>query len=478
MIIMESAIAMNNDYIECSNTLGKIELFAEASYKEYEINLKEVALKVLKENGTEEDFDFLATEAATGYIERVKKAISKLIDSIVKFVRNCKTKLIDLMTNKKTTDAIDKAEDACKTNSKLRSTKVEYHNTDKRAGILKQGIDRINKKTAKIKAKGIATDQDIEEIEEIKTDTLKKAAAISVVAVATLGTVIALFKHHNSRTEIENDIDESKITNGCDVGSLNSDNTKDATTANFFVKSTGALVHLSRELVTLAVTKSTSVVNAIKGVFTNAKGKVKSENLEELVEESTDINDLIMFSQFNESTIEDDTTNTESNTETETIETESVSLGDVEGLNLDDYFTELCNDIFTPVVESTDDNTVNTTDVLDEGTVEESTESVTDNDDIATYMEQLEHDVFGTDEEVVEENTESDTDNTDNDHVDIATYMEQLEHDVFGTDEDVVEENTNSETTEDSTDSTNEETVTESTNDSVESLLDEMEALL
>ena len=52
MIIMESAIAMNNDYIECTNALGKIDLFAEAAYKEYEINLKEVALKVLKENGS------------------------------------------------------------------------------------------------------------------------------------------------------------------------------------------------------------------------------------------------------------------------------------------------------------------------------------------------------------------------------------------------------------------------------------------
>lgn len=411
MIIMESAIAMNNDYVECTNTLGKIELFAEAAYKEYEINLKEVALKVLKENGTEDDFDFLATEAAAGYIERAKKAIERFIEAIKKFIRNCKDRLVNLVTNIKTSTAIDKAEEACKKNPKLRSMKIEYQNTDKHVGILQQGIDRIRKRTAKVKAKGVATDNDIEEIEKIKSDITKKLTAISAIATVTLGTAIAIFKNCNSRTEIDSNLNEDGVVSDCSI-EINEDSAKTALTADYLVKSAGTIAELNKEIVSKKVVKSTSLLNRIKKAISISKGKIESEDLEGQAHEST-LEDLRMFSYVAES-VEEEVTSVE-----ETVKTESVDV--VEGLDLNKYFTELCDDLFTNnVTESTEESEEETTAVVVEETevepevaVEESVETEETPSDAVVYLEQLEHEIFGDGEEVATESTEEITETTD-----------------------------------------------------------------
>ena len=466
MIIMESAIAMNNDYIECSNDLGKIGLFAEAAYKEYEINLKEVALKVLKENGTEDDFDFLATEAANGYIERAKKAIAKIVEAVKKFIHNCKENLLKLVTNNKTNVAIDKAEEACKANSKLRSMKVEYQDTDKQVGIIQQGIDRLCKKVSKIRAKGVATQNDVDDADKIESDTMKKVEAIAVVSTVTLGTAIALFKHCNSRSEVDATLNEDTASD-CDI-SIDDNSAKNAETAAFLTKIAGKIAKLKKEKAAKKVVKSTSLLAAIKKVFSKAKGKLESENLEEQAHESTALEELTMFAYVVEATADEEK---ESSDKTE----EDESAGTVEGLDIDEYFEELCEDIFTDKPESkeekSEDKETEEEPVEEsvEASVEESAETgETEEISALTYMEQLEREVFGEDEEVVEESTESEETDDDSDGSNALTYMEQLEREVFGEDEEVVEESTESvETTE-----------TDNTEITIESLLDEMEALL
>ena len=435
MTIMESAIAMNNDYIECNNAIGKIELFAEASYKEYEINLKEIALKVLKENGTEDDFDFLATEAAVGYIEKTKKAIAKIIEAVKKFIRTCKENLIKLVTNIKTKIAIDKVDEACKVNSKLRSQKVEYQNTDKQVGILQQGIDRIRKKVAKIKAKGVADSSDIDELAEIEADTTKKAASVAVVVTATLGTALAIFKKFNSKSEIENEIDENAVSD-CEI-SIDENNTKNAETAAFYTRASGLIAKLKKEKVAKKVVKSTSLFTAIKGAFNKFKGKNVSENLEEQFAEST-LEDLTMFAYVTESTdTESEEDSNDDVSEDGTIETESA--GEAEGLDLDSYFDNLCGELFTNVTTESTDNVETTEDT--DSIIEENTDVV--DDDNTTSSEEVETESADTDDATFAE-----------------VYLEKLESELFGEDEDVA------------TESTDEENI------SIESLLDEMENCL
>ena len=457
MTIMESAIAMNNDYIDCTNTIGKVELFAEASYKEYEINLKEVALKVLKENGTEEDFDFLATEAANGYIERAKKAIEKIIEAVRKFIASCKEKLIKLVTNETTRMAIEKVDDACASNPKLRTKKVEYQNTDRQVGALQQGIDSVRKRVAKVKAKGRASESDIDALEEIEETTMKKVAAISVVTVATLGTALAVYKECNSRSEIEDILNENALSD-CEI-MINENNTKNAETAAFYTRSAGLIAKLKKEKATKKIVKSTSLLAAIKKAISKS---TVSENLEEQVSESV-LEDLVMFTYVTES-VDEVVEHNNDESESETIKTESVGVS--EGLDLDNYFDTLCDELFTNV------------------TTESTSESIDDIEIVDLNNEQVDVVEESAEDTVPENVTEDTVTESETEETPLAeVYLEQLESEVFGQDNDTVTTESSTEETDDTT----ENIQTESTEDTVEevttemtvaSLLDEMEALL
>ena len=444
MIIMESAIAMNRDYVECNNSLAKIDLFANTAYREYEINVKEAALKVVKENGSEEDFNFLVTEAAKDYVERAKKAIDKIVEAVKKFIRDCKDRFIKLIENSKIKTAIDKAESLIKSNPKFRSTKIKYEDTDKQAAIIQQGIDSINKKVSKVKAKGIATPEDIEEIDEIESNTMKKVAAISAASVITIGGAILVLRHFSSKTDADKEIPdnyEAPVSNELyektkktidDIHEKLKDADVEMTT--FARKATTSHARLTKTKVSLKIKKPSTVAKAVReavvGFIDHMRGKVQSES----AHEDITFEDLEMFaSTYVESTEEH---------EDEALESEesvAESVGVEEGLDLDQYFNEMCNELFTESEE-------------DESEVDETEEEIEDIDD-----ESVLEDETSESEEVETESTETE-DSSDN----MDVYMEQLERELFGDDEEVATESS-------------EESDVET---SIASLLDEMESLL
>lgn len=380
MTIMESAIAMNSDYVDATLAIGKVNLFAEACYKDYEINLKESALKVLKESGTEEDFMFLATEAGNAYIEKAKKSIEKIIESIKKFIKQCKEKVLSMVRGENTMKAIKKAEMACKTNPKICRMKVHYQDTDKQVGAIQQGIDNIRKKTTKLKV-GKGSEKDIEELDKIEESTAKKVAAVSVASVITLGTAIALYK------KTTKELNNLSIEDIDDVSSIGKEVKEGITAeaAHAFVKASGIIGKLKKERVSKKVAKLVSLLSGIKSTVSGRSGETRSENLET---ESERLEDLKMFEVVTMESAEE----LEENSSVEKVEEESV--GEVEGLDLDQYYEELCNDLF----ESLEDDTVteSSNEETEETFVEES--SLTE-----TYMEQMERELFGETEEVVEE---------------------------------------------------------------------------
>ena len=466
MTIMESAIAMNNDYVECSNTLGKIGLFAEAAYKEYEINLKEAALKVLKENGTEEDFNFLATEAANGYAERAKKTIEKIVESIKKFIEKCKENFNNLIDGVKTKNAINKVEEICKISPKVRSAKIKYSNTDKQVGILQQGIDAVRKKVSKVKAKGKATEADVDEVKKIEADTMKKIAAVSIVTTVTIGAAIALLTHCRQQ------IDSINIKN-TDIIDFSPDQWSecDAETAHFCTTSAGALSVLTEKKVSFETGKFANILNSIKSGIGQITGKVLSKDLEGQAHESVNIEDLAMFEYMKESVDESDNEE-QVEDQPEVVEESS----NTEGLDLDAYFDEVCDSIFSNVTESAED-TEEVAEVIDtpaeeEPTEEETVEEGATNEEAATdtedtfaesYMNNLEQELFG--EENVEEMT-------------TESYLDSLEQELFGNEdtEEVATESSSDDSEQELPDEDNtEEVATEST---FESLLDEMENIL
>jgi hypothetical protein len=447
---MESAMEMNHGYIDCSNALNRIDLFSEASHREYEINLKEIMLKVLKENGTEEDFDFLATEAAKDYIKRTKKAIEKTSIAVSKFITKCRETLIKLVTQEKTKVAIEKAETACQGNPKLRSEKVEFNNTDKQVKSISQCLDKLRKRVTKVKAKGIATEEDIKFVDEIEDELNGIITSTTDISTVTLATAISTFSKISSKSEIEavisDDVSDLEIT-------IDESSTQTPETAEFFVNAIGVMGNLKKEKTSKVVAKITSLFDAI------AKSIKKKDVTKVETESETKLEDLEMFSYVVESVSEESVEVKEETTEIqETEEVEVKESAVVEGLNLDDYFEKVCNEVFSE-------------------NAKEETESENMSE---TYMEQLETEVFGKEEEVVEEPTETpaeepveeSTEVTDT--LDAQTYLEQLESELFGKDDEIVEE-TAEEPVQESTQEETEEIIDD---DAITSLIDEMEKLL
>ena len=475
MTIMETAIAMNNDFIDCRNTIGKINVFAEASYAEYKINLKEAALKVLKENGTEEDYDFLATEATNGYIKRAEKAIKKTIEADKAYVRKSKEKLAKMASSAK--GAIDKAKEACNTNKKLSAQNVEYENTDAQIKVVEKAIADIRKRLAKIKAKGTLTVDDKNYIRDIESDTMKKISEKPSKKSIKLTDAISLFEKIDSESEMDSRISEP---NGTEVTIIN--NIKEAEVVESVREAINIISSLEKLKTDLASKTVTSLIAGIKESFNSKKAteEVKTES------EMT-LDDLAIFNYYIESTeeevqesveetekveVEEEVKEVEESTEEpveeKTEETEPVaepvvepiveSAGVQEGLDLDMYFESMCNELFSDAVtveESTEEvqeSVEETEEVKVEEEVQEVEESTEESEsiDAELYLESLEKELFGEEDDIMAE-----------------SYMENLERELFG-DELTTESEKEEETKE-------EEFSFES---ATQSLLDEMESLL
>ena len=166
--------------------------------------------------------------------------------------------------------------------------------------------------------------------------------------------------------------------------------------------------------------KFTTLINAITYPFKKNRTEYKSEDI---ANESTKLEDLEMFADMI----------IESSDDTDDMyDNYGESVGTEEGLDLDQYFNEMCDELFA---ESDND---------------ETDDLSTDVDD---YVYNEEDELFTDDES----DTEIETESADNEVSDTDLYMEQLERELFGDDESVVEE---------------------SVETSISSLLDEMESLL
>ena len=99
--------SINNDY---ALSMMKVKAYMDASYRQHEINRMESELKVMNENGTDDDLNYLYQEADNNFGDRVKAAIQKIIEAFTNFISDVKDKIIKLFTSKERKDQIDKVE--------------------------------------------------------------------------------------------------------------------------------------------------------------------------------------------------------------------------------------------------------------------------------------------------------------------------------------------------------------------------------
>ena len=189
---------------ELSDICLRGKLLIEESFKEYELNLEESKLKVLTESGTSEDLSYLYEAASNGLIEKLKKIIKRIKDSIISGVQKMRDGINKFFAKSKAEAALKDAAKAAANNPKVKNSKVTVIDVDKNLKELDKLEAKVDKKLALFK-KGKFKEKDSEELEQIEKDFSKvKMAVASTTIVVTVAVAIALVATWRNKMEKDN----------------------------------------------------------------------------------------------------------------------------------------------------------------------------------------------------------------------------------------------------------------------------------
>ena len=184
--------------------ITKADIFTEASYKNLEINRQEADLKVLTESGTYDDLNYLYEAASEGFVNKVKKAVEKIADSLVEFIDKIVTKVKAVFGTERAKKTLDAVEKAANSNSKIKNKKITIKDGAKAEKEIQKEIDGLRGKLSRFKA-GRASKADIKSVDEsISRINKKKVALITATTAITVGAAIVLLRKLVSETDSNN----------------------------------------------------------------------------------------------------------------------------------------------------------------------------------------------------------------------------------------------------------------------------------
>ena len=184
--------------------ITKADIFTEASYKNLEINRQEADLKVLTESGTYDDLNYLYEAASEGFVNKVKKAVEKIADSLVEFIDKIVTKVKSVFGTERAKKTLDAVEKAANSNSKVKNKKITIKDGSKAEKEIQKEIDGLRGKLSRFKA-GRASKADIKSVDEsIHRINKKKVALITATTAITVGAAIVLLRKLVSETDSNN----------------------------------------------------------------------------------------------------------------------------------------------------------------------------------------------------------------------------------------------------------------------------------
>ena len=184
--------------------ITKADIFTEASYKNLEINRQEADLKVLTESGTYDDLNYLYEAASEGFVNKVKKAVEKIADSLVEFINKIVTKVKSVFGTERAKKTLDAVEKAANSNSKVKNKKITIKDGSKAEKEIQKEIDGLRGKLSRFKV-GRASKADIKSVDEsISRINKKKVALIAGTTVITVGAGIVLLRKLISETDSDN----------------------------------------------------------------------------------------------------------------------------------------------------------------------------------------------------------------------------------------------------------------------------------
>lgn len=314
-ILRDVQVDINKANINSDITFDKIMLFESAAYNDYNIKTKEAALDTYKINGTTEYYESLVSEAASEYIEKAKAAINKIIEAVKEFLEDCRDKIMELVHKVQSSELIEKIENAIKRDPKIANTKVKYEDSSEKKKILRESLAEAKKKHAKLKA-GKFSGNDSDEIEERDNKMALKIAAIAGTTVITLGAALLLYKKYIKNKITDDDTSDMKIT---DLSIFTPEQ------ANIIIKNTNSIADKQKKIAKTEIEDISDILNGIKVAFSNIgttienniKKAAGNKNLKPMKSYDKDSNEIL----------------------------NSYESTNVEGLDLDEYYNELCNDI-------------------------------------------------------------------------------------------------------------------------------------
>jgi hypothetical protein len=469
MTFNEMVLAFNQADATYDDTFEKCVTFLEASYNEYKANLKEAELKVVQESGTPDDLVYLEDKASEGFLVRSAKAIGKLIQSFLAWIKEKVQAIKDFFTSKKTKDALDKAEKVSKENPKLKNEKINITDYKKQLDVCDKYEAQVDKKIAAMNAgKYSSSDKDdLNKIEKGFEDEMK-TAKIAVVAV-TVAAAVGVAKH---LYDISQDKDLEDINPVKGTG----DNVENADENEAYTRAVVDKFRLKRE-------RGNVVFNAIKDVVGKAIHRAKGEDYvdptleysepkkqkkkhtpgylggwqgepDEKVKVNKVKTESILDASIQESYIKEileslDTPVTESS-ETDIFPediTAVESTEDTADTAISEYLESVCSEIFDgKYVEATEED-LNVFDPELELATLESALGIEEDDGTMTaeeYLEALEAEVLGEGETVTAEeyleSLEAEIFGTEDEYVTAEQYLESMEAELFGTEDEPVEE--------------------------------------
>lgn len=184
MTMVEFSESVNQTYDDYMMFMTRWTSLMEAVDGELQENLDQARLKVLNENGNDEDLIYLEEAAEDSAFQKFKAAMKKLWDKVISTIKSIQTKIVDFFTIKKEKKMKDIA------NSELGNQKIDCPDYQEIEKAEKEYKHVIQKWTARFKS---GQNPDVEELDDAKKKyQSRKEAALKATKVFSIAAVIGV----------------------------------------------------------------------------------------------------------------------------------------------------------------------------------------------------------------------------------------------------------------------------------------------
>ena len=345
----------------------KIMLFESVAYNNYIIKQKEAYLDAYKYGGDYTDY-ITESENGSSFAERTKATIDKIIESIKEFFEKIKEKITEIFEKLRSTKLIQNVENLIKSNPKAASVKVDFEDNDKHINFLQDKLEKCKQRLSRmISNKGSASEKDKNENENDDNAVTKYIAIGTGIVIVTVAAGVIINNIRSKGKDVDTTADtklfESARKLVDDIGKRmntkkneklvkkigreglidklrGNDDTRDLYLTD---KTTEELADMYRN-----ITKEIGLCAKIQ----QALAKAKVTRLSNLVSSLTSIGSEISNSVSNvNNKLRGNNKVSQPKVDGETI----TASAHEDSFDADDYFSELCNDIFGEDTSTEDD---------------------------------------------------------------------------------------------------------------------------